>query len=1162
MKKWRRVFSIICIVSLLSGINGVNTVYAEGETNEEVVTESKRTSTEDKTNSITEAKQDINETGNVEEKSDENLQADSQEEFLDSTSESTNEELTEQDMLPETNGVSDTVSGSTIGEEAAGEDILPEANEIETPVETENDAAQENPSSEKPNIQENQNTIQEQTDVEQTVIASYASYVQGSGWQAWVSDGQTSGTTGQKRQLEAIQVQLSDLPYSGGIEYRAYVQKKEWLNWVSEGETAGLAGQGLRLEAVQIRLTGQMAEHYDIYYRAHSATYGWLDWAMNGASAGTSGQAKAMEAIEIKLLPKGAAAPGNTKQPYISDMWQVNLIQNRNTTIVNIVPEMLEEITAQNSATSVAVTATMTYNGKVTRQITAESSVQDIMNHGFAVDFGDYGKFTVRTEFRKSGKTVASKQQVIGVVADEYNIAPVSATFPVVMFSLSLWDIGVNEKGENIPTIVMLGRPSAYNWNNLPENVYALPYFTKDRMKGAADYTAFQRYVKELYELNPNAKFNLYLNDIDCSYIQSVIYANQIPEGHYTITLMSDGSGTYSIFNDVYNVANPVKKHQELVDFWNNAKENSYKNGSSGSDWGWHAHWECMYAVVTSEPGTNWWVARDNLFETGDEAFTAEVKNAVTVKNISNMLTELQNKGEDTVREFKNLYDFNDGYFSEAEAQGKKAMMLMGTYVNNEANFEDYANLTKLYYGDDYLYYYKGHPNTPTGLYPQKAEQLEKLEITDVDSSIAAELILFFNPEISLSGYGTSTFNSASPEMACGLFNMTKQAAFETDGVDYSGIDWFASQINLNDADEAIKELCSDDSTYYLLEFSDEILANGEYDIAIYNATFDCLVFYKQAGDHYEKVKSINGGSLITYRAHVAQDGWQGYVKEGAISGTEGQKKAVEAVEIRLGNVPYNGSIEYQAHVEKKGWMDWQKDGQMAGTTGQKLQMEAVRIRLSGDIADYYDVYYRVHVETYGWLDWAKNGETAGTTDYKKRLEAIEIKLVEKDSPAPGDTTVPYKHPFVEYSSHVQTYGWQNFVSDGTVSGTTGEKKRLEAIRIIEKDLETEGSILYRSHVQTYGWESKWSRNGQISGTIGQSKRLEAVQIKLTDALAEKYDVYYRVHSETYGWLGWAKNGESAGTEGLAKRIEGIQIQIVPKGTSAPGTTEKAFIKR
>jgi uncharacterized protein YjdB len=72
---------------------------------------------------------------------------------------------------------------------------------------------------------------------------------------------------------------------------------------------SGTSGEAKRLEAIEIKLTGEMAEHYDVYYRVHAQTYGWLGWAKNGESAGTSGQAKRLEGIQIVLVPKGSAAP-------------------------------------------------------------------------------------------------------------------------------------------------------------------------------------------------------------------------------------------------------------------------------------------------------------------------------------------------------------------------------------------------------------------------------------------------------------------------------------------------------------------------------------------------------------------------------------------------------------------------------------------------------------------------------------------------------------------------------------------------------------------------------------------------------------------------------------------------------------------------------------
>ena len=148
----------------------------------------------------------------------------------------------------------------------------------------------------------------------------------------------------------------------------------------------------------------------------------------------------------------------------------------------------------------------------------------------------------------------------------------------------------------------------------------------------------------------------------------------------------------------------------------------------------------------------------------------------------------------------------------------------------------------------------------------------------------------------------------------------------------------------------------------------------------------------------------------------------------------------------------------------------------------------------------------------------------------------------------------------VMYRTHVQSIGWQDFVQDGKMSGTSGQSKRLEGI-IIQVSSKLNGSIEYQTHVQSIGWQD-WKSNGAMSGTSGQSKRLEAIRIRLTGEIANKYDVYYRVHCQSYGWLGWAKNGEASGSEGFSKRLEGIEICLVKKGGKAPGTTNNAFVRK
>ena len=154
----------------------------------------------------------------------------------------------------------------------------------------------------------------------------------------------------------------------------------------------------------------------------------------------------------------------------------------------------------------------------------------------------------------------------------------------------------------------------------------------------------------------------------------------------------------------------------------------------------------------------------------------------------------------------------------------------------------------------------------------------------------------------------------------------------------------------------------------------------------------------------------------------------------------------------------------------------------------------------------------------------------------------------------------------VSYKVHRQDYDWEeDWKKDGQTSGTEGQCKRLEAIRIKLPDGVSGSSIEYRTHIQDIGWEKNWSKNGEKSGTEGQCKRLEAIQIRLTGEVEKNYDVYYSVHAENFGWLGWAKNGEEAGTAGYGYRLEAIRIQLVTKGDKAPeliGTIKEAMKAR
>jgi len=157
--------------------------------------------------------------------------------------------------------------------------------------------------------------INETKDVSIQPSVTYQSHVQNIGWQAWKSNGQSSGTSGQSLRLEAMRMKLKGI--SGSIQYKTHVQNIGWMNWVADGALSGTEGRSLRLEAIQIRLTGTAASGYDVYYRVHAQNFGWMGWAKNGQSAGTAGYSYRLEAIDIELVPKGSAAPGSTANAFV-----------------------------------------------------------------------------------------------------------------------------------------------------------------------------------------------------------------------------------------------------------------------------------------------------------------------------------------------------------------------------------------------------------------------------------------------------------------------------------------------------------------------------------------------------------------------------------------------------------------------------------------------------------------------------------------------------------------------------------------------------------------------------------------------------------------------------------------------------------------------------
>lgn len=247
----------------------------------------------------------------------------------------------------------------------------------------------------------------------------------------------------------------------------------------------------------------------------------------------------------------------------------------------------------------------------------------------------------------------------------------------------------------------------------------------------------------------------------------------------------------------------------------------------------------------------------------------------------------------------------------------------------------------------------------------------------------------------------------------------------------------------------------------------------------------------------------------ISYQAHMREIGWASWQCDGAMVGTTGQNRRIEA--FRLIPVGETDVVVHIKDVGDKEYKNISKDT-ILGTTGQNKRIEAIKI-----IGKDTPYIYRVHQKNIGWTDWTFNGNWAGTKGKGLQIEAIEIMTAK----------------FL-VNPHVQNRGWLGERACENIIGITGHNLRLEAFKI--NPLGTE--IKAKAHIQGIGWEDYGViKKDTIIGTVGEGKRLEC--------LCFEGDFQYRVHVQNSGWTDWTKADGVAtmGTVGQALRIEAIQFK-------------------
>lgn len=132
----------------------------------------------------------------------------------------------------------------------------------------------------------------------------YRAHVQSYGWLDSVVDGQIAGTTGLGKRLEALKIDLRNLPSGTELEVTVHIQsigdKTYKITADTHDAVIGTTNQEKRIEAFSAKITSGLSGKH-IKYRVHEQKVGWSGWKQDGALLGSEGLSLGIQAIQLYI---------------------------------------------------------------------------------------------------------------------------------------------------------------------------------------------------------------------------------------------------------------------------------------------------------------------------------------------------------------------------------------------------------------------------------------------------------------------------------------------------------------------------------------------------------------------------------------------------------------------------------------------------------------------------------------------------------------------------------------------------------------------------------------------------------------------------------------------------------------------------------------------
>ncbi|MCL2519459.1 MAG: hypothetical protein FWE37_00445 [Spirochaetaceae bacterium] len=279
-----------------------------------------------------------------------------------------------------------------------------------------------------------------------------------------------------------------------------------------------------------------------------------------------------------------------------------------------------------------------------------------------------------------------------------------------------------------------------------------------------ADVALMGREVARIIQQNPNASFTLYTDDMQAGRIFiELLIANGVKDGNYFVRILSDGTGTYNFYRNLFNRTGAgFEVFNNAMLFYFNL---FYRAGVTGSaahlprtNNNWADLANQMFALATY-PFAELWLSHPDLLLSADYRMGL-ARMLINAREVTpQFLFSLLNRAQ--TESFLQLVNFDRTYFDNLLGQNSANRPPLVVTMSDPipANFNTIlAQILRDY--ADYAIFLKPHPNAaPTAAQIAHYRSLGVVEI--LPARMPMEVFIWAYPHIKLGGFQSSLYMSA-----------------------------------------------------------------------------------------------------------------------------------------------------------------------------------------------------------------------------------------------------------------------------------------------------------------------------------------------------------------------------------------------------------------